>query len=203
MIAHLNQHSQDFCLFFLSGKLLFNKTVEQRQPDFLLIKIVLMRINSFFPLFIFLFVHSFPRRSLSVRFGARSQICGDFRTVRFSRLLCGLVTVLQKEESSVKRLLSIFFTGEVLQLCWSRSNYKDQPEVRCCPLWHALILFVTLHVWHIDIFLRWRFLSYKRYHTRLDIIVGENQWNRSWPKSLYFVAHVVNFEREEVLEQSL
>ena len=111
MIAHLNQHSQDFCLFFLSGKLLFNKTVEQRQPDFLLIKIVLMRISAFFPLFIFLFVHSFPRRSLSVRFGARSQICGDFRTVRFSRLLCGLVTVLQKEESSVKGLLSIFYTG--------------------------------------------------------------------------------------------
>ena len=51
-----------------------------------------------------------------MRFGARSQICGDSRTVRFSRLLCGLVTVLQKEESSVKRLLSIFYTGEVLQL---------------------------------------------------------------------------------------
>ena len=103
-------------LFFLSGKLLFNQTVEQRQPDFLLIKIVLLRINAYFPLFIFLFVRSFPRRSLSVRFGARSQICGDFRTVRFSRLLCGLVTVLQKEESSVKGLLSIFYTGEVLQL---------------------------------------------------------------------------------------
>ena len=28
----------------------------------------------------------------------------------------------------------------------------------------------------------------------------ENQWNRSWPKSLYFFAPVVNFEREEVLE---
>ena len=117
MIAHLNQHSQDFCLFFLSGKLLFNKTVEQRQPDFLLIKIVLMRINAFFPLFIFLFVHCLPRQSLSVRFGARSQICGDSRTVRFSRLLCGRVTVLQKEESSVKELLRIFYTGEVLQLC--------------------------------------------------------------------------------------
>ena len=166
MIAHLNQHSQDFCLFFLSGKLLFNKTVEQRQPDFLLIKIVL------FPLFIFLFVHSFPRRSLSVRFGARSQICGDSRTDRFSRLLCGLVTVLQKEESSVKGLLSIFYTGEVLQLCWSRSNYKDQPEVRPhCLLWHALILFVTLRVRHIDIFLCWRFLLSKSYRTRLDIIV--------------------------------
>ena len=102
-------------LFFLSRELPFNKTVEQRQPDFLLIKIVLMRINAFFPLFIFLFVHSFPRRSLSVRFGARSQICGDSRTVRFSRLLCGLVTVLLKEESSVKGLLSIFYTGQVLQ----------------------------------------------------------------------------------------
>lgn len=154
MIAHLNQHSQDFCLFFLSGKLLFNKTVEQRQPDFLLIKIVLMRINAFFPLFIFLFVHSFPRRSLSVRFGARSQICGDFRTVRFSRLLCGLVTVLQKEESSVKGLLSIFYTGEVLQLCWSHSNYKDQPEVR--PLLPFITRFNTLRNspcpahWHIS-----------------------------------------------------
>lgn len=154
MIADLNQHSQDFCLFFLSGKLLFNKTVEQRQPDFLLIKIVLLRINAFFPLFIFLFVHSFPRRSLSVRFGARSQICGDFRTVRFSRLLCGLVTVLQKEESSVKGLLSIFYTGEDLQLCWSRSNYKDQPEVR--PLLPFMTRFNTLRNspcpahWHIS-----------------------------------------------------
>lgn len=113
------------------------KTVEQRQPDFLLIKIVLLRIDAFFPLFIFLFVHSFPRRSLSVRFGARSQICGDSRTVRFSRLLCGPVTVLQKEESSVKELLRISYTGEVLQLCWSRSNYKDSSKVRCCLLWYA------------------------------------------------------------------
>ena len=126
----------------------------------------------FFPRFFFLFVHSFPRRSLSVRFGARSQICGDSRTVRFSRLLCGLVKVLQKGESSVKGLLSTFYTGEVLQLCWSLGNYKDHPEVRCCLLWHAFILSVTLRVRHIDKFLCWRFLSYKRYRTRLDIIVG-------------------------------
>ena len=122
-------------LFFLSRELTFNKTVEQHQPGLLLIEIIPMRM--LFPAFFFLFVYSFPRRGLSVRFGARSQICGDSRTVRFSRLLCGLVTVLQKEESSVKRLLSIFYTGEVLQLRWSRSNYKDQPEVRCCLLWHA------------------------------------------------------------------
>ena len=170
MIARLNHHFQEFCSSLLIGELLFNKTVEQREPDLLLIEIIPMRM--LFPAFFFLFVHSFPRRSLSVRFGARSQICGDSRTDRFSRLLCGLVTVLQKEESSVKGLLSIFYTGEVLQLSWSRSNYKDQPEVRCCLLWHALILFVTLRVRHIDIFLCWRFLSYKRYRTRLDIIVG-------------------------------
>ena len=102
-------------LVFLSRELTFNKTVEQHQPDLLLIEIIPMRM--LFPaFFFFLFVYSFPRRSLSVRFGARSQICGDSRTVRFSRLLCGLVTVLQKEESSVTGLLSIFYTGEVLQL---------------------------------------------------------------------------------------
>ena len=130
-------------LFFLSGENFLTRPSNNiHEPYFVLNRTY---ENAFFPFFFFLslFVHSFPRQSLSVRFGVRSQICGDSRTVRFSRLLCGLVTVSQKEELSVKGLLSIFYTGKVL----------DQPKVRCCLLWQALILFVTLRVSHIDKFL--------------------------------------------------
>lgn len=151
MFAHLNQHFWDFCFSWVESYFLTRPSNNMNLTSFW---IVLMR---FFPAFFFLFVYSFPRRSLSVRFGVRSQICGDSRTDRFSRLLCGLVTVLQKEESSVKGLLSIFYTGEVL----------DQPEDRCCLLWHALVLFVTLCVWLIGIFLCWRIFHVKGVTTGL------------------------------------